>query len=194
VLLGRDRIQVEWGDAMQVDLRSLIRGRAAKLVSNLPYQIAVPLLMHVLEDITEITACTVMVQREVGERLVAEPGTESYGGVSAKIAYLAEASIVSRVSRRVFLPEPTVESVIVQLFRRLRPPVPGVRDRIFGIIDAGFAVRRKTIRAALRNAGLDPGRIEQALDATGIAGETRAERLGLSEFAALAQVVRIPRR
>lgn len=193
VLLGRDRVEVEWGDAMQVDLRGLIRGRPAKLVSNLPYQIAVPLLMRVLEEIPEIGSFTVMVQKEIGERLVARPGTEHYGGVSAKMAYLAEVSIAFKVSRRVFLPEPAVESVVVQINRRAKPPVPGMKDRIFGIIDAGFAVRRKTIRAALRNAGLDPGRIQQALDTAGIAGETRAERLGLPEFAALAAVIRIPR-
>ncbi|MGH2829556.1 MAG: 16S rRNA (adenine(1518)-N(6)/adenine(1519)-N(6))-dimethyltransferase RsmA [Actinomycetota bacterium] len=194
VLLGRDRIQVVWGDAMQVGLRELLRGRATKLVSNLPYHVAVPLLMLVLEEIPEIGSCTVMMQREVGERLVAAPGTEHYGGVSAKIAYLAQASIAFKVSRRVFLPEPAVESVVVTVQRRDKPPVAGVRDRIFAVIDAGFAVRRKTIRAALRNAGLDPGRIEQALQAKGIAGETRAERLGLEEFAELAQVLRIPRR
>jgi 16S rRNA (adenine1518-N6/adenine1519-N6)-dimethyltransferase len=194
VLMGRDRIQVVWDDVMSVDLRALLRGRAAKLVANLPYHVSVPLLLNVLEDVPEISQSTVMVQKEVGERLTAGPGEEAYGAVSAKIAYLAEAAIVFKVSRRVFLPEPAVESVVVSLVRRARPPVAGQKDRIFGIIDAGFAQRRKTIRAALRNAGLDAGRIEEALDAAGVAGETRAERLGLPEFAALAQVLRVPRR
>lgn len=194
VLLGRERVQVVWGDAMTADLRGLLRGLPTKLVSNLPYNISVPLLMTVLEEIPEIDSCTVMVQREVAERIVAKPGTDPYGAVSAKIAYLAEASVVFKVSRRVFLPEPAVESVVLSIRRRDRAPVAGVKDRIFGVIDAGFAQRRKTIRAALRNAGLDATRIEEALDAAGIAGETRAERLDLAQFAAIASVLRVPRR
>lgn len=194
VLLGRDRVQIEWGDAMTTDLRALLRGLPTKLVANLPYNISVPLLMTVLEEIPEIDECTVMVQREVADRIVAKPGTDPYGAVSAKIAYLAEASVVFKVSRRVFLPEPAVESVVLSIRRRDRAPVAGIKDRIFGVIDAGFAQRRKTIRAALRNAGLDATRIEEALDVAGIAGETRAERLGLEQFAAIASVLRVPRR
>ena len=194
VLLGRDRIQIVWGDAMTTDLRSLLRGLPTKLVANLPYNISVPLLMMVLEEIPEIDECTVMVQREVADRLVAKPGTDAYGGVSAKIAYLAEASVVFKVSRRVFLPEPAVESVVLSIRRRDHAPVAGIKDRIFGVIDAGFAQRRKTIRAALRNAGLDATRIEVALEVAGVAGETRAERLGLEQFAAIASVLRVPRR
>lgn len=194
VLLGRDRIQVVWGDAMALDLGKLLGGRPTQLVANLPYHIAVPLLMTVLEEIPDIGRCTVMVQKEVGERIVAAPGTDAYGAVSAKIAYLAETSIPFKVSRRVFLPEPAVESVVVAVKRRAKPPVAGIKDRIFAVIDAGFAQRRKTIRAALRNAGLDAGRIAQALDAAGVAGETRAERLGLAEFAAIARILRVPRR
>lgn len=194
VLLGRDRVQIEWGDAMTTDLRALLRGLPTKLVANLPYNISVPLLMTVLEEIPEIDECTVMVQREVADRIVAKPGTDPYGAVSAKIAYLAEASVVFKVSRRVFLPEPAVESVVLSIRRRDRAPVAGIKDRIFGVIDAGFAQRRKTIRAALRNAGLDATRIEEALEVAGIAGETRAERLGLKQFAAIASVLRVPRR
>lgn len=194
VLLGRDRVQVVWGDALQQDLRGLLRGRPTKLVANLPYHVAVPLLIDVLEEIPEIRECTVMVQKEVGERLTAKAGEEAYGAVSAKVEYLAEAQIVFKVSRRVFLPEPAVESVLVRLVRRDRPPVAGVKDRIFGIIEAGFAQRRKTIRAALRNAGVDPMRIEEALDRAGVTGETRAERLSLEEFASIAAVLRVIKR
>lgn len=194
VLMGRDRIQIVWGDVMSTDLKALLRGRETILVANLPYHVAVPLLLNILEDVPEISACTVMVQKEVGERLVAAPGTDPYGAVSAKIAYLAEAEIVFKVSRRVFLPEPAVESVVVSLRRRVKAPVGGLKERIFGVIEAGFAQRRKTIRAALRNAGMDAGRIEEALEIAGVSGETRAERLSLEEFAALAQVLRVPRR
>jgi len=195
VLLGReDRVRLVWGDVMQQDLGSLLRGLPTKLVANLPYQVAVPLVIEVLSSVPEIREITVMVQKEVGERLVASPGDQSYGAVSAKIEYLAEAAIVFRVSRRVFLPEPAVESVVVRLSRRERAPVPGLRERIFSVIEAGFAQRRKTIRAALRNAGVDRMRVEEALERSGVPGEARAERLSLQEFAAIAAVLRVPKR
>jgi 16S rRNA (adenine1518-N6/adenine1519-N6)-dimethyltransferase len=194
VLAGRDRVQVVWGDALAVDLGALLRGRPTKLVANLPYQIATPLLLRLLEERPEVREMTFMVQKEVGERLVAGPGSASYGGVSAKVAYQASASIASKVSRRVFIPEPAVESVVVRLVRRARPPVAGLRDRIFGVIDAGFAQRRKTIRSSLRNSGIEPGRVDQALALAGVDPDERAEDLGLPEFSAIAGVLRVPRR
>ena len=194
VLLGRDRVQVVWGDVMQQDLSSLLRGRATKLVANLPYHVAVPLLIDVLEGVPEIREITVMVQREVGERLVAKAGEDAYGSVSAKIEYLAEASIVFKVSRRVFLPEPAVESVVLRVVRRVKPPVPGLKERIFSVIEAGFAQRRKTMRTALRNAGVDQMRIEEAMERAGVAPDARAERLSLAEFAQIAAVLRVPKR
>ncbi|MHB8513704.1 MAG: 16S rRNA (adenine(1518)-N(6)/adenine(1519)-N(6))-dimethyltransferase RsmA [Actinomycetota bacterium] len=194
VLLGRDRVHVVWADALQVDLRKLLKSIPTKLVANLPYHVAVPLVLEVLQKIPEISEITVMVQKEVGERLVAQPGTDAYGAVSAKVEYLAEASIVFKVSKRVFLPEPAVESVIVRMIRRSKAPVPGLRDRIFSVIDAGFATRRKTIRAALRNAGVDPTRIEEALERCAIDPTIRAERLSLDQFADIAAVLRVPKR
>lgn len=194
VLAGTDRVHVVWADALTIDYRTLLRGRATRLVSNLPYHIATPLVMRLLEDHPEVGDMTVMIQKEVGERLVAGPGTPAYGAVSAKVAYLAEAAILAKISRRVFLPEPAVDSLVVGIRRRDRPPVPGLKDRIFAVIEAGFAQRRKTIRSALRGAGIEPGKIEAALAVAGVSGDTRAERLGLEEFAGLASVVRVPRR
>lgn len=194
VLAGRDRVQVVWGDALGVDLGALLRGRPTKLVANLPYQIATPLLLKLLEERPEVSEMTFMVQKEVGDRLVAAPGTAPYGSVSAKVAYQASASIVSKISKRVFLPEPAVESVVVRIERRAKPPVPGLRDRIFGVIDAGFAQRRKTIRSSLRNAGIEPGRVDQALSLAGVDPDERAEDLGLEAFAAIAGLLRVPRR
>ncbi|MGH2796022.1 MAG: rRNA adenine N-6-methyltransferase family protein, partial [Actinomycetota bacterium] len=113
--------------------------------------------------------------------------------VSAKIAYLADAQVLFGISRRVFLPEPDVDSVVVRLRRRIDPPVEGDRDRIFAVIEAGFATRRKTIRNALRGAGIDADVVESALAAAGVPGGERAERLGLPEFAAIAGVLDVPR-
>jgi 16S rRNA (adenine1518-N6/adenine1519-N6)-dimethyltransferase len=130
-----------------------------------------------------------MVQREVGLRLVARAGDDDYGGVSVKIAYLAEAKLVSKISRRVFLPEPAVESVLVELTRRPEPPVDVERDRLFGLVDAAFGHRRKTIRNALREAGADAAAIDGAARASGVDANARAEQLPLEQLAALAQDV-----
>ncbi len=193
VVSGRD-VVVVWGDALSVDYARVLGSRPTRVVSNLPYSIATPLVMRLLEERPEISELVVMVQREVGERLAATPGSDAYGAVSAKIAYLASARVAFPVSRRVFLPEPEVDSVVVELRRRDAAPVDGDRSRIFGVIEAGFATRRKTIRNALRGAGADAADVERALESAGVPGGERAERLGLKEFAAIARVLSVPRR
>jgi 16S rRNA (adenine1518-N6/adenine1519-N6)-dimethyltransferase len=185
-------VEVVWGDALTLDYDPILRGRAARVVSNLPYQIATPLVLRLLEEVDLVSELLVMVQREVGERLVAAPGTDAYGAVSSKVAYFASSRVEFKVSRAVFLPEPDVESVVVRLTRRPEPPVLGDRRRIFAVIDAGFATRRKTIRNALRGAGLEPDVVATALDAAGVDGSERAERLGLEAFAAIARVLDVP--
>lgn len=186
VLADRD-VRVVWADAMGVDYRALLGRRPTALVANLPYQIATPLLLRLLAEVPRIEAYTVMVQREVGERLAAGPGEAAYGAVSAKIAYLARSRVVGRISRRVFYPPPEVESVVVRIERRARPAVAGARDAIFAVIDAGFGQRRKTIRNALRGGGYPATEVERALEATGIGPAARAETLGIGDFAALAR-------
>ena len=187
-----DRVQVVWGDALAVDYTELLAGRDARMVSNLPYQIATPLVVTLLADVSSISELIVMVQAEVGERFVATPGAPAYGGVSAKLAYLADARVEFKVSRRVFMPEPEVESVVVRLRRLSSPRVAGDRGRIFAVIDAGFATRRKTIRNALRGAGCSPADVERALGAAGVDGGVRAEALGLEAFAAIARELDVP--
>jgi 16S rRNA (adenine1518-N6/adenine1519-N6)-dimethyltransferase len=171
-----DDVEVVWGDAVTLDYDRLLGGRA----------------LRVLQEVDLVSELLVMVQREVGDRLVASPGTEAYGAVSAKIAYFASSRVEFKVSRAVFLPEPDVESVVVRLTRRPEPPVLGDRRGIFAVIDAGFATRRKTIRNALRGAGIDNDVVDAALDAAGVDGSERAERLGLTEFAAIASVLDVP--
>lgn len=192
-VLAPHGVRLVWGDALALDYHRLLEGRATRMVSNLPYNIATPLVMRLLQEQPEISELIVMVQREVGERLAASPGEDAYGAVSAKVAYLAEAQVLFPISRRVFLPEPDVDSVVVRLRRRASAPVDGDRDRIFAVIEAGFATRRKTIRNALRAGGLEAGDVEAALETAGIAGGERAEKLGLEEFAAIARVLDVPR-
>ena len=185
-------VAVVWGDALAQDYDRLLGGRRARVVANLPYQIATPLAVTLLEDVPSVTELIVMVQEEVGDRFVARPGDGAYGAVSAKLSYLSEASVAFKVSREVFMPKPDVESVVVRLTRRAEPPVAGDRRRIFAVIDAGFATRRKTLRNALRGAGLEAAAVEDALAAADVDGSARAERLGLPAFAAIARVLDVP--
>ena len=192
-VLEGSNARVVIGDAMHIDVKKLLRGRPTKLVANLPYQIATPLVLDLLAGVPAIQSFTVMVQKEVGERLAARPGDDAYGAVSAKIAFLASARIAGRVSRRVFYPMPDVESVIVQIDRRARPAERIAQPRLFAVIEAGFAQRRKTIRRALRGAGWDAAEVEHVLDRAGVAPEARAETLGDPQFAAIARALPVKR-
>jgi 16S rRNA (adenine1518-N6/adenine1519-N6)-dimethyltransferase len=188
VLAGRDA-RVVFDDAMSVDYRKLLGRTPTAVVANLPYQIATPLIMDLLVDVPPVKSLTVMVQKEVGERLVAVPGSDAYGAVSAKVAFMAEARMAFRVSRRVFHPMPDVESVVVRIDRRATPPARIARARLFGVIEAGFAQRRKTIRRALRGGGWPTEAVEAALTRAKVPGEARAETLGVPQFVALARAL-----
>ena len=159
------------------------------LVANLPYNVAVPLVIRVLEEAPQVSSLLVMVQREVGERLAAGAGDEAYGAVSVKVAYWVTASVVGRVSASVFIPRPRVESVLVRLDRRPDGEAPGGRvgpgdpayDRLFSVVRGGFAHRRKMLRRSLEGL-VRP----EAFEATGIRPTARAEELSLSDWERLA--------
>lgn len=182
-------VRIEWADAMQIDWSPILEearaaGERIAMVANLPYQISVPLVLGLLETRPEIETFSVMVQAEVGERLVAGPNDDAYGAVSVKVAALATGRVTFRVSRRVFMPMPEVESVVVRLDRR--PDALEDRGALWRVIEAGFAQRRKTLRRALRGAGFDQVRVEAALEAASVDGGARAEQLGLDAFLRLA--------
>jgi 16S rRNA (adenine1518-N6/adenine1519-N6)-dimethyltransferase len=185
-VLGDDpQVRVEVADALQADLAGLAP-TARRLVANLPYNIAATLVLKVLAEAPAIDHQVVMVQREVGERLAAAPGSAAYGVPSAKLAAQATARILSPVSRRVFVPEPHVDSVLLGVTRRQHPAVEGLDQAELGrVVDAAFAQRRKTLRNALRGLGLDPADVEALGRAAGVDLGLRAERLGIEEFAAL---------
>jgi 16S rRNA (adenine1518-N6/adenine1519-N6)-dimethyltransferase len=186
--LGEDQdVRVVVADAVRADLAGLAP-QARRLVANLPYNIAATLVLRVLTDYPQYRHLTVMVQREVGERLAAAAGTDAYGATSVKVAGLAEARVLAPVSRRVFLPEPHVDSVLVGLTRRRHPALAGVPwAAIDRVIDAAFSQRRKTLRNALRTLGLAPSEVEALGRAAGVDLGLRAERLDLPAFAALAR-------
>jgi 16S rRNA (adenine1518-N6/adenine1519-N6)-dimethyltransferase len=186
VLDGRG-VRVEHGDALTIDWQALLGAEAGwSMVSNLPYNIATPLVVRVLETAPMVDRLLVMVQREVGERLAATAGTEAYGAVSVKIAYYAHAEIAGNVPPTVFLPKPAVDSALVRLERRAQPPVsvPDV-DRLFVLVRAGFATRRKMLRRALTT---ELGsRTIAVLEHAGIDPSVRAETLDLEAWAAIAR-------
>jgi 16S rRNA (adenine1518-N6/adenine1519-N6)-dimethyltransferase len=179
---------VERGDAMTVDLDALLGAAspAWACVSNLPYNVAVPVVVRLLEDAPSVDRILVMVQREVGERLAAGPGDEQYGAVSVKVAYYAAADVVGLVPPTVFVPRPKVDSALVRLERRARPPVtvPSADD-LFTLVRSGFGQRRKMLRRSLVPVLGD--RTVAVLTGAGIAPTARAESLGLDEWAAVAR-------
>jgi 16S rRNA (adenine1518-N6/adenine1519-N6)-dimethyltransferase len=181
-------VRVVEADALRLDWSELL-GEGPQpwaLVANLPYNVATPLVIRVLEEAPQVDSLLVMVQREVGERMAAGAGDEAYGAVSVKIAYWAMASVVGRVPPSVFVPRPRVESVLVRLVRRSdapwRPGDPSY-DRLFAVVRGGFAHRRKMLRRSLSDL-VDPG----AFDEAGIAPTARAEELSLEEWGRLAGV------
>jgi 16S rRNA (adenine1518-N6/adenine1519-N6)-dimethyltransferase len=190
-VLGDDPlVKVEVADALKADLAALAPS-ARRLVANLPYNIAATLVLKVLAEAPAIDHQVVMVQREVGERLAAPPGSAAYGAPSAKLAARATARVLSPVSRHVFVPEPHVDSVLLGVTRRQHPATAGVDPAQLGrVIDAAFGQRRKTLRNALRGLGLDAAGVEAVGKAAGVDLGLRAERLDVADFAALAQQVR----
>jgi len=161
-------------------------GSTWKCVSNLPYNVATPVVVRLLETAPTVEHLLVMVQREVGERLAANPGGREYGAVSVKVAYYATATLAGTVPRTVFVPEPKVESTLVRLTRHDQPPVEVPSpEGLFELTRAGFAQRRKTLRRAL--APLLGDRAGALLVRAGVDPRARAETLGLEQWAALAR-------
>jgi len=188
VLAPHPSVRLEVVDAMRADWGALLRGTGWAMVSNLPYHVSVPLLVGMLDGVPAIERYLVMVQREVGERLVAHPGQEAFGAVSLRVAYRAEAAIVRRVPASVFWPAPNVDSVLVRLLPH-PPPVEVDPVPLFRVIGEGFAERRKTIGNAIRRLGPSHGVAVRVLRGCGVEPSERAERLGLGDFARIAQAL-----
>lgn len=179
-----DGVRIVEGDALTADLADLLDDRAWICVSNLPYNVATPVVVRILEEFPHVTRGLVMVQKEVGERLVAGPGTKAYGAVSVKVAYYARARLVGTVAASVFVPAPKVESALVRLDRHPVPPVEVPSPAaLFGLVRAGFAQRRKTLRRSL--APVLGDRADAVLTDAGIAPSDRAEVLDLDDWARL---------
>jgi 16S rRNA (adenine1518-N6/adenine1519-N6)-dimethyltransferase len=176
-------VRVVEGDAATLDWDELLTSAERwKLVANLPYNVATPLVLDLLTQVPAIESMLVMVQREVGERLAAAPGTAAYGIPSVVVAYWATGEVVGRVPASVFLPRPRVESVLVRIERRDRPAVDVDPDRLFPVVRAGFGQRRKMLRRALAGVVTDEG-----FAAAGVAPTARAEDLDIESWGRLAE-------
>jgi 16S rRNA (adenine1518-N6/adenine1519-N6)-dimethyltransferase len=180
-IVGPAGVRVVAADAMTMAWDDLLREHATwVLVANLPYNIATPLVLDVLDTVPAITRMLVMVQREVGERLAAVPGSGAYGIPSVKVAYWSTARVVGRVSPEVFLPRPRVESVLVDIRRLNEPATSAEPERLFTLVRAGFGQRRKMLRRSL--AGLVSA---DAFAVAGVPPEARAEELSVLDWGRL---------
>jgi len=179
-----DRLTLVHADAMQV--RELPDPQPTALVANLPYNVSVPVVLTFLESFPTLERVLVMVQLEVAERLAATPGSKAYGVPSVKAAWYAAVRLAGTVPRSVFWPVPNVDSGLVALERREPPRTDATRRDTFTCVDAAFAQRRKTLRAALAGWAGSAARAEECLRAAGVDPRTRGEQLGIEEFAAIA--------
>jgi 16S rRNA (adenine1518-N6/adenine1519-N6)-dimethyltransferase len=186
-----DRLVVTHADALRVRAGDLVGPTPTALVANLPYNVAVPVVLHLLAELPGLRRGLVMVQLEVAERLAAEPGSRTYGAPSAKLAWYASARRAGPVPRAVFWPVPGVDSGLLA-FERREPPSGPSRAEVFAVVDAAFAQRRKALRGALTGWAGSPAAAEEALLAAGVPTNERAEQLDIAAFAriAAARVVR----
>ncbi|MEV6864430.1 16S rRNA (adenine(1518)-N(6)/adenine(1519)-N(6))-dimethyltransferase RsmA [Streptosporangium subroseum] len=182
-----DRLTVVLGDAMRILPGDLPQEKPTALVANLPYNVSVPVVLHMLETLPSLRSILIMVQAEVADRLAAAPGSKIYGIPSVKAAWYADVRRAGPVGRTVFWPAPNVDSGLVAMTRREPPSTKATREEVFAVVDAAFAQRRKTLRAALASWAGTAAAAEQALRAAGIDPSERGEQLTVEDFSRIAE-------
>jgi 16S rRNA (adenine1518-N6/adenine1519-N6)-dimethyltransferase len=180
------KLRVHHRDALRITADELSDPAPTALAANLPYNVAVPVLLHLLAELPDLRHGLVMVQKEVADRLTAPPGSRTYGVPSVKLAWYAAARQAGRVPANVFWPVPNVESGLVAFTRRPAPPVDVPREAVFEVVDRAFAQRRKTLRAALAGWAGGPDRAQKIILAAGVDPGARGESLPVEQFAAIA--------
>lgn len=197
-LAGYDNVTVIHEDVLKLNLFRLVQeengGRPIKVVANLPYYITTPIIMGLFEKHVPVESITVMVQKEVAERMQVGPGTKDYGALSLAVQYYAEPYIVANVPPNCFMPRPGVGSAVIKLTKHAAPPVQVKDERfLFAIIRASFNQRRKTLVNALANApelGINKEAVRMALEKVRLSENVRGEALTLEQFAKLADALR----
>lgn len=185
-VVGADALDVRGGDLLAAAETAGL-APPTHLVANLPYNVAVPVLLHLLAELPGLSDVLVMVQTEVGERLAAPPGSRTYGVPSVKAAWYGEVTLAGSVGPTVFWPAPRVDSSLVRLRRRPAPGDAGLRREVFAVVDAAFSQRRKTLRSALATWAGSASRAEEVLRSAGVDPGLRGERLALGDFVAVAR-------
>lgn len=178
-------------DALKVDFNSLIGDEpSVKLVANLPYYVTTPIIVKLLKDGYNFKSLTIMIQKEVAERINAEPNCKEYGALSVLVQYYCNTSIVRRVAPSCFIPRPKVESIVIRL-DRLEAPRVNVKDEnlMFALVRAGFNMRRKTLWNATKTFNLSKEKLEEAFEKSGIDPKRRAETLSIEEFTHLSDCI-----
>lgn len=186
-----ERLLVQQVDALRIESAEVVEWhpQPTALIANLPYNVAVPILLHLLALLPQLTTCLVMVQKEVAERLVAQPGTRTYGAPSVKLQWYGTCEYAGEISRQVFWPIPNVDSALVRLTCATAPTCGVSREAVFGIVDRAFAQRRKTLRASLAPLVGDGAACAALLHRAQIDPGRRPETLRVSEFARIADAL-----
>ena len=179
-----DNFEVVLADAMRIT--DIPGPPPTALVANLPYNVSVPVLLHLFALLPSVKTGLVMVQSEVAQRLAAPPGSRTYGVPSVKAAWYADVRLAGKIGRNVFWPMPNVDSALVAWTRHEPPRNVGRRDQVFAVIDAAFAQRRKTMRATLTGIAGSAMAAENALIAAGVSPQARGEAIGVEDFARIA--------
>lgn len=191
-----DNVSVIHGDILKTDIRKIAdeknQGRPIKVVANLPYYITTPIIMGLFESHVPVDSITVMVQKEVADRMQTGPGSKDYGALSLAVQYYAKPEIVANVPPNCFMPRPKVGSAVIRLTRHQNPPVQAKDEKLmFRIIRASFNQRRKTLANGLKNSQelqVTKEQVEQAITECGLPLNIRGEALTLEQFAALADI------
>lgn len=201
-LSGLDNIEIHWGNALKVNWDELLKdkseggyglgGKPYKIVANLPYYITTPLMMHALESRYNLSTMVVMIQKEVAERITANPGKKDYGALTVAVNFYSVPGLVTYVPRTVFLPQPEVDSAVIRLDILTDPPVRVPDEKtFFEVVKAAFGQRRKTLANTLGKFSDTVGKAELVgmLNEAGIDPGRRGETLSLKEFATVADII-----
>jgi 16S rRNA (adenine1518-N6/adenine1519-N6)-dimethyltransferase len=178
-------------DALKVDFNELIGNeKSVKLVANLPYYVTTPIIVRLLNEGYNFKSLTVMIQKEVAERINSEPNCKEYGSISVLVQYYCDTNIIRYVSPNCFIPRPKVESIVIRLDRLEKPRVEVKSEKLFfDVVRSSFNMRRKTLWNAVKSIGLPKENMERAFENSGIDQKRRGETLSIKEFAALSDSI-----
>lgn len=189
-----DNIEIVHGDILKIDLPKLIEeklnGGPVKVVANLPYYVTTPIIAKLIEEGLNLESITVMVQKEVADRMASKPGSKVYGSLSVFVNFYSDPKVIVKVPKTVFMPQPKIDSSVIKL--TLKKELPDIdREKFFKVVKAAFSKRRKTIINCLSSYGFDIDKetIRQALESLNINPEERAENLSVEEFMNISKIL-----